>query len=265
MKKFYKAIILLTMAVGLFFTIPTPLKAMAKTINAVNASVSSSEITVSGTAEAGTVACVVLVYDQSGTTLQAMETCAVAGDNTYSYTLTQEFAAGTYLIKVADYEGGEYASTLAVVAENTKPEDGSDNIDRSSDDDDDDDSSSASAKEEKVNVPVEYTVVKGDTLSKIAYKNQMTLSALLALNPQIKNPNLIYPGQKIIVGHTSKTAASQSVSTINPNAVYYTVQKGDFLYRIARKNGLTLAQLGAMNPEIVKQKYIYAGQKVRIK
>lgn len=135
----------------------------------------------------------------------------------------------------------------------------------SSDDDDDDDSSSASAKEEKVNVPVEYTVVKGDTLSKIAYKNHMTLSALLALNPQIKNSNLIYPGQKIIVGHTSKTAASQSVSTINSNAVYYTVQKGDFLYRIARENGLTLAQLGAMNPEIVKQKYIYAGQKVRIK
>ena len=36
-----------------------------------------------------------------------------------------------------------------------------------------------------------YTVKKGDTLSKIA------LNQILALNPEIKNPNLIYVGQKI--------------------------------------------------------------------
>lgn len=44
---------------------------------------------------------------------------------------------------------------------------------------------------------VYYTVVSGDTLSGIARKHGITLAALLKLNPSIKNPDLIYPGQKI--------------------------------------------------------------------
>lgn len=44
-----------------------------------------------------------------------------------------------------------------------------------------------------------YTVVKGDTLWGISVKYGMTLAALIALNPQIANPNLIYPGQQVRV------------------------------------------------------------------
>jgi spore coat assembly protein SafA len=44
-----------------------------------------------------------------------------------------------------------------------------------------------------------YTVVSGDNLWSIANRYGITVSALLALNPQIKNPNLIYPGDKIQV------------------------------------------------------------------
>lgn len=43
----------------------------------------------------------------------------------------------------------------------------------------------------------EYTVVQGDCLWSIAERNSLTLSRLLELNPQIKNPNLIYPGDVI--------------------------------------------------------------------
>lgn len=46
---------------------------------------------------------------------------------------------------------------------------------------------------------VYYSVVSGDTLSGIAAKHSLTLAALLKLNPGIKNPNIIYPGQKIRV------------------------------------------------------------------
>lgn len=46
---------------------------------------------------------------------------------------------------------------------------------------------------------VYYSVVSGDTLSGIAAKHKLTLAALLKLNPSIKNPNIIYPGQKIRV------------------------------------------------------------------
>lgn len=41
------------------------------------------------------------------------------------------------------------------------------------------------------------TVKQGDTLWAIARRADLTLSALLTLNPQIKNPNLIYPGNQV--------------------------------------------------------------------
>ena len=42
-----------------------------------------------------------------------------------------------------------------------------------------------------------YTVQKGDCLSMIASKYNTSVVALLLLNPKIKNPNLIYPGDVI--------------------------------------------------------------------
>lgn len=42
-----------------------------------------------------------------------------------------------------------------------------------------------------------YTVKKGDTMSGIAAKHRIPLNRLIALNPHIKNPNLIYPGDII--------------------------------------------------------------------
>ena len=52
-----------------------------------------------------------------------------------------------------------------------------------------------SSAEEKV-----YTAVYGDSLWAIAVRNGMTLNELLALNPQIKNPNILYPGDRIRIG-----------------------------------------------------------------
>jgi uncharacterized YkwD family protein/spore coat assembly protein SafA len=42
-----------------------------------------------------------------------------------------------------------------------------------------------------------YTVKSGDTMWKIAVKYEVGISEIISANPQIKNPNLIYPGQKI--------------------------------------------------------------------
>ena len=44
-----------------------------------------------------------------------------------------------------------------------------------------------------------YTVRKGETLWGIAKRDDVTLAALIAANPQIKNPNLIYPGDKVLI------------------------------------------------------------------
>lgn len=44
-----------------------------------------------------------------------------------------------------------------------------------------------------------HTVKWGDSLWKIAVRYQIGLSEIITANPQIKNPDLIYPGQKITV------------------------------------------------------------------
>lgn len=46
---------------------------------------------------------------------------------------------------------------------------------------------------------VYHTVAGGDTLWAIANRYGVSLSALISLNPQIKNPNLIVPGEKVRV------------------------------------------------------------------
>lgn len=43
----------------------------------------------------------------------------------------------------------------------------------------------------------QYIVKKNDTLSLIAKRNNIKLKDLIKNNPHIKNPNLIYPGQKV--------------------------------------------------------------------
>lgn len=43
----------------------------------------------------------------------------------------------------------------------------------------------------------EYTVRSGDTLSAIAQRHQTTLSNLMRLNPEIENPDRIFPGQPL--------------------------------------------------------------------
>lgn len=45
--------------------------------------------------------------------------------------------------------------------------------------------------------PKTHTVKSGDTMWAIAKRNKMSLKQLVEKNPKIKNPNLIYPGQKI--------------------------------------------------------------------
>lgn len=102
-----------------------------------------------------------------------------------------------------------------------------------------------------VNTPDTYTVQPGDTLSEIAQKYGMTVNELVKLN-NIKNPNLIYPGQKIkLTGSASK-------------AIYHTVRKGDTVSELAVKYGSTAAQIKSWN-KLKDVNKIYVGQKLRVK
>lgn len=66
-----------------------------------------------------------------------------------------------------------------------------------------------------------YTVVKGDSMWKIAVKFEIGVSELIAANPQIKNPSLIYVGQKIYIPEASplKSLEQQVIQLVNKERV----------------------------------------------
>lgn len=63
----------------------------------------------------------------------------------------------------------------------------------------------------------EHTVISGDTLWKIAAKYQVGISEIVSANPQLKNPALIYPGQRINIPSIGdvKTQENEVVRLVN--------------------------------------------------
>lgn len=53
-----------------------------------------------------------------------------------------------------------------------------------------------------------YTVVRGDTMWKIAVKYHVGTSEIIAANPQVANPDLIYPNQKLNIPLTDTSVTS---------------------------------------------------------
>lgn len=71
-----------------------------------------------------------------------------------------------------------------------------------------------------------HTVVRGDTMWKISVRYQVGLSEVKSANPQIKNPELIYPGQKITIPETSQTVANyekEVVRLVNEERAKYSL------------------------------------------
>lgn len=177
-------------------------------------------------------------------------------DGTVSFTVT-EFS--TFVIA---------EDPLAYIPEQEITDDGNGNVGGEEVDNSSSSSSDSTPAPAKVKVlkPVIHKVVVGDTLNKIAAKYGVTLQDILKWNPVIKNPNIIFKNQEIIVGYVEvevDAVEAPKAEAVNPE--YYTVVRGDTLFGIARKHKLTLGQLKALNPELFKQKYIFANQKVRIK
>ena len=101
-----------------------------------------------------------------------------------------------------------------------------------------------------------YRVVSGDTMFEIAQRNGISLESLLRANPQITDPNRIFPGQEICIPVAPRPNC--------PNGMLYSVQSGDTLFEIARRNNITLASLIAANPQIADPNQIVPGQEICI-
>ena len=98
-----------------------------------------------------------------------------------------------------------------------------------------------------------YTVQSGDSLFAIAVRFGVTLEAIKAANPQIANPDLIYPGQTVCVPGPRPPVTC-------PNGTLYTIRAGDTMFDIATRFGVTLQALLAANPQVTDPNRIYAGQ-----
>lgn len=112
-----------------------------------------------------------------------------------------------------------------------------------------------------------YKVEKGDTLYSLSKKYQITVAELRAANNLSEN-DVIKAGQKLVIPEAdiSNAAALSSTSKSSNSTiktVEYTVQKGDTLYRIAKNNGLSVAELLAIN-NFDSNTVIKAGQKIKI-
>lgn len=105
---------------------------------------------------------------------------------------------------------------------------------------------------------VYYTVRYGDTLSEIASKYGTTYQHLAQIN-NISNPNLIYPGQVLIINGSGNNG-NASQGTVSAT---YTVRSGDCLSVIGARLGVSwqsIAQANGITPPYT----IYPGQVIVI-
>jgi membrane-bound lytic murein transglycosylase D len=109
-----------------------------------------------------------------------------------------------------------------------------------------------------------YKVQRGDTLSKIASRYGVSERELVALN-NLRNRNAIKPGQVLTLPDEAQGKAPASVVAEQspPEDGVYLVGRGDSLSTIARRFGVPLAQLVALNG-LRDRHQLTVGQKLRL-
>ena len=107
-----------------------------------------------------------------------------------------------------------------------------------------------------------YTVRRGDTLIRIASRFGVTVNAILRVNPQIKNPNRIYAGQRINIpaGGSQPPAVTQRVNIYMIGLESGSVGCGDEVVAVRRDIQKTQAPLTAALNLLLAQKSQYYGE-----
>lgn len=99
---------------------------------------------------------------------------------------------------------------------------------------------------------ITYVVKSGDTLSQIALDYGTTVTQIAYAN-NIRNVNLIYTGQTLYI----------PVSNCDMNHTLYVVRRGDTLWGISRRFGVSIARIVMLN-RISNPNLIYPGNVLRI-
>ena len=118
-----------------------------------------------------------------------------------------------------------------------------------------------------------YKVEKGDTLYSISRKYQITVAELRAAN-NLSESDVIKVGQKLKIPSAdisnaaalatdNKATTSATTMSATKATKEYTVVKGDTMYSISKKHGMTLAEFMALNG-LDNSSVIKVGQKLKI-
>ena len=99
-----------------------------------------------------------------------------------------------------------------------------------------------------------HTVRWGETLSGIAVYYGTTIQAIMAANPQIWNPNVIYAGQVLYIPTGGVTPPPPTYCRY-----YHTVTYGDTMLKISRWYGVNAWTIAQVN-NIYNLNLIYVGQ-----
>lgn len=102
---------------------------------------------------------------------------------------------------------------------------------------------------------ITYKIKWGDTLWAISRRYGVSIQDLVNWN-NIKNPNLIYAGNTLVI-YTNSSGGSQTSENT------YIVKKGDTLWGISMRYGTTVNRLVALNG-IRNRNLIYPGQIIRL-
>lgn len=106
---------------------------------------------------------------------------------------------------------------------------------------------------------VVHRVRRGETLSQIASRYGTSVRALMQ-NNRLRSANRIYPGQRLQVSSGGGGASSSRVASRGGT---YTVRRGDTLGGVARRHGVSLGRLLAVN-NLSTRSTIYPGQRLTI-
>jgi LysM repeat protein len=121
-----------------------------------------------------------------------------------------------------------------------------------------------------------YTVKSTDTLGSIALAHRVTVQSLIAANPNVKNPNIVFsgemltipapnlaPGESIWSGFRSTTTGGTAIPVTGPAGTYI-VKPKDTLGSIAFAHRVTVQSLAAANPTIKNFNVIFTGERLSI-
>jgi len=108
-----------------------------------------------------------------------------------------------------------------------------------------------------------YRVKRGDTLDKIAKKNNTTISILLKLN-KMKMQEPLYVDKKLKLPYTEANPGKAEKAAGKKSKTHeYRVKKGDTLDKIARRCNTSVSELRRLN-KIRRNDVLYVDQKLRL-